>query len=562
MTIDESQQVGIGTSNPGRLLELYGTSNPALRLNNGTDTTDIGIAASAGAIATSSLSGALVIARNGANAINLATNGNVRATVDSSGNVLVGSSTADIGGSSTGVSITQAGKILASIDETGFYDQPLYGDRRGTNNTGTILALAMQGFFKASIDVDGTSSSTDDGAISFNTIHNNNTKTERMRIQANGYLVAQSASQVRLVLGSTGNPTNNTSNWIRGNGSYLQFNSASDGYTWEIGGTPKMTIDSNGKVGIGATSPATILDLRQTNTGGTTELRIYNTDNSNTDTQKAGLFMSPDSRGTGVQIRALKENADFSTSAARDVAIAFYPVQNNNRSEAGRFDSSRNFLVGDPSATWNDTAKTVIRPSADNWIIKPAVCESFNRTGSDGDIFEFYRGSSSKMGTIASYGSTIQFGQGNVNLRYDNSNDQIIPANENGSGNDDALNLGAGGARFDNIYATNGTIQTSDRNEKQDIEELSDAEQRVAVACKGLLRKFRWKSSVADKGDDARIHFGIIAQDLQAAFEAEGLDAGRYAMFISSTWTDEEGNERTRMGVRYSELLAFIIAAI
>ena len=59
------------------------------------------------------------------------------------------------------------------------------------------------------------------------------------------------------------------------------------------------------------------------------------------------------------------------------------------------------------------------------------------------------------------------------------------------------------------------------------------------------------------------IHFGIIAQDLQAAFAAEGLDAGDYAMFISTTWTDEETNEeKTRMGVRYSELLAFIISAI
>ena len=169
----------------------------------------------------------------------------------------------------------------------------------------------------------------------------------------------------------------------------------------------------------------------------------------------------------------------------------------------------------------------------------------------------------------------------------------------------------------------NGTIQTSDRNEKQDIEVLSDAETRVAQACKGLLRKFRWQDAVAEKGDDARIHFGIIAQDLQDAFAAEGLDAGRYAMFISSTWwetqtdvpaveavyedvvipavLDEEGNEleaertehqlvteaveakeaytrtdtyetqeeapegateRTRLGVRYPELLAFIIAAI
>ena len=132
-----------------------------------------------------------------------------------------------------------------------------------------------------------------------------------------------------------------------------------------------------------------------------------------------------------------------------------------------------------------------------------------------------------------------------------------------GSNADNSIDIGNSGVRFKDIYATNGTIQTSDRNEKQDIAELSTAETAVAVACKGLLRKFRWKDAVAEKGDDARTHFGIIAQDLQAAFAAEGLDAGDYAMFISTTWTDEETNEeKTRMGVRYSELLAFIIAAI
>ena len=117
---------------------------------------------------------------------------------------------------------------------------------------------------------------------------------------------------------------------------------------------------------------------------------------------------------------------------------------------------------------------------------------------------------------------------------------------------------------------------------------------RVAVVAKGLMRKFRWKSAVAEKGDDARTHFGIIAQDLQDAFTAESLDAGDYAMFISSTWWEKEISvdaveadeangieakdaytymdtkdeategytEKTRLGVRYSELLAFIISAI
>ena len=139
----------------------------------------------------------------------------------------------------------------------------------------------------------------------------------------------------------------------------------------------------------------------------------------------------------------------------------------------------------------------------------------------------------------------------------------IVPFNVDTNANSDNLiDLGNASARFDDIYATNATIQTSDRNEKQDIEELTDAETRVAVACKGLLRKFRWKSSVEEKGTAARTHFGIIAQDLQAAFEAEGLDAGNYAMFISTTWTNEDGEEQTRLGVRYSELLAFIIGGI
>ena len=140
---------------------------------------------------------------------------------------------------------------------------------------------------------------------------------------------------------------------------------------------------------------------------------------------------------------------------------------------------------------------------------------------------------------------------------------KISPATSTGGGRDNAIDIASSSYRFKDIYATNGTIQTSDRNEKQDIAELSDAEQRVAVAAKGLMRKFRWKDAVAEKGDEARTHFGIIAQDLQAAFAAEGLDAGDYAMFISSTWTDEDtGEERTRMGVRYSELLAFIIGAL
>jgi hypothetical protein len=278
-----------------------------------------------------------------------------------------------------------------------------------------------------------------------------------------------------------------------------------------------------------------------------------------------------------------------------------------NSSEAMRISSSGDLFV---SKTSSDTGVVGVELGATGY---GAFCRDankvgiFNRKTSNGTILDFKKDGTS-IGSIGVHSEDqffISRTTGSHGIKFRSSG--AIPCNASGSDSDNDQDLGISGVRWDDIYATNGTIQTSDRNEKQDIAELSDAEQRVAVAAKGLLRKFRWRDAVAEKGDEARTHFGIIAQDLQAAFAAEGLDAGDYAMFISSTWwetqtevpaveavaevLDEEGNtvteaveavdaytltdtyetqeeapegatERTRLGVRYSELLAFIIGAL
>ena len=142
-------------------------------------------------------------------------------------------------------------------------------------------------------------------------------------------------------------------------------------------------------------------------------------------------------------------------------------------------------------------------------------------------------------------------------------------------GSDNALRLGAPDARWSVVHAASGTISTSDGREKQDIEALNAAELRVAANLKSLVRKFRFKDAVQAKGDAARIHVGVIAQDVIAAFQAEGLDATRYGIVCYDEWEelpeerDEAGNvvqeyrpAGNRYGVRYEELLAFIIGAM
>lgn len=120
---------------------------------------------------------------------------------------------------------------------------------------------------------------------------------------------------------------------------------------------------------------------------------------------------------------------------------------------------------------------------------------------------------------------------------------------------DNDTSLGLSGKRWSVVYAGTATINTSDRNLKEEIQELSEAELKVAQACKGLVKRFKFKGGT-------RKHIGVIAQDVRDAFSAEGLDAHEYGLFCSDTFEDEEGNTVTQLGIRYEELLAFIISAI
>lgn len=157
-------------------------------------------------------------------------------------------------------------------------------------------------------------------------------------------------------------------------------------------------------------------------------------------------------------------------------------------------------------------------------------------------------------------GSSLFIGAVNVGLHFTSGfgADYILPCDEQAS-NNTQVNLGASSVPFKDIYSSDGTVSTSDRTKKQDIQDLSEAERQVATTCKGLIKKYKWRSAVESKGGDARWHFGIMAQELEQAFSDHGLDASNYGVFIKED-VETDGVVETHYAVRYNELLAFIIA--
>ena len=472
--------------------------------------------------------------------------------IDSSGKVGIGTSSPN-----AGLEVLKSGGGKIRISETASRYVEILGYAEGTANGSTMAFQTIEA---------GTS-----------------TSTERMRIDSSGKVgIGETLPAAALHVKTSTNTPLLLESTI-GSGGYAEFqlgaSGATIGYlgsagaivtsgavadlavrsqanlTFATGGsTERVRIDSSGNVGIGTISPSNYSSYNTVTVGADTTGSILQLNGAT-----SGHYHLVQNNNGAMLLSADAGNAVGST-------IMLFQVDG---SDAMRIDSNGNLLVGTTNA--NPTSSGVNDPGvelSDTGGVRSTVASNpaatFNRKTDDGAVVIF-RKDGSTVGAISTYGGGLLLGNAAssayANIRF--TNNEVFPCTTTGGNNDDAIDLGKNSSRYRDIYAGNGTIQTSDRNEKQDIEELSEAEQRVAVACKGLLRKFRWKSSVEEKGDDARIHFGIIAQDLQDAFTAEGLDAGRYGMFINSTWTDEEtGEERSRMGVRYSELLAFIIAAI
>ncbi len=107
---------------------------------------------------------------------------------------------------------------------------------------------------------------------------------------------------------------------------------------------------------------------------------------------------------------------------------------------------------------------------------------------------------------------------------------------------DNVKQLGGASNRWSEVFAGNGTINTSDEREKEQIEDIPDSV--LNAWAEVPKRRFKWRQAVASKGDGARWHVGVIAQDIISAFASQGLDARQWGVLC-----EDDG----RYGVRYDQ---------
>lgn len=119
--------------------------------------------------------------------------------------------------------------------------------------------------------------------------------------------------------------------------------------------------------------------------------------------------------------------------------------------------------------------------------------------------------------------------------------------------NDGTQSLGQAANRWNTVFATNGTINTSDRREKKEIQPLTYGLQQL-MQLKPVT--FRWNNNQIDNNSK---HLGFIAQDLQEVIPE---------VVVDSQWVGgEEGTPKTwqkapLLGVNYAEVLPVLVKSI
>jgi hypothetical protein len=281
-------------------------------------------------------------------------------------------------------------------------------------------------------------------------------------------------------------------------------NGTTEGMAFQINGNTDMFLRRDGNVGIGTTSPSEILQTNKNSAGNI-----------------VGGYFTNSQANTG----------------AESVSLAF----GLNRS-GGDFVRQVKAITFGAEQQWTGTPGTVDGYLAFSTISNETVSEKMRIT-SGGDVQvtggSFYNSSSgiTYIGNSSEFEFVDSLASGTKRFR---------------PGVDNSFDLGDSSRRWDDVWATNPQIQTSDRNEKNTIKETD----------LGLdfINKLKPVSYIWN--NKTRTHYGLIAQDVEDLLSEINKDTKDFAGFIKADVSEEKDNIKHSYGLRYNEFISPMIKAI